>query len=277
MRYRTKVNLIMLAAMLLAGAGTIAVLTLLPEGGAHLALVALWALLVIIAAVAALTAVMRSHFRTASTLLLDQCDADGFLREIYAAIHPSKADNPPFLFAMMLYDTRYAQGHYGEALRGLRETRIRYPGRTGRAYRAIWLLNLAEVSRALGRFAEAQDALDESLALVQHGEFKPAGQKLLLHGIEHEKLLLSIRQGCLEGAEEALQAHLSEAKNEYGRVNAYHWLGEVYAQQGETEKAREAWEYVASHGGALYYAALAREALGLPPEPDIARLWRREG
>jgi hypothetical protein len=276
MRYQTKINLLTRIWFAVTVAAGVFLALSLPKGALRIALPAAWVLLATCALTIAATAVTQAQTRALLPVLIDACDADRFIGEVYGCIAPKQSARPPFLWAMLLYDGRYAAGQYGDALRGLNEISLKGSGRIYRQHRAMWLLNLAEISRALTRFEDAENALGECQSIIRRADFPKNPGEILLRGCELERCALHIQQGCLEGAEETMRTQLAETKHEYDRVNAQHWLAEIFERQGEADKAREAREYVAAHGNTLYYAALARERLGIPAAPGIARLWHQQ-
>ena len=219
--------------------------------------------------------ITQKHIAKISPLLLDACDPEKFLGAVVASLPPRRPKRADYTWTMHLYEGQYAAGRYGDALAGLQYT-IRFnKGRTGAYEKAAYHLNLAEVSIALGRLQDAERELDECLRLLESVKTPGKFDEILRRGYQNELNKLSIAQGLYDGAEFFI-SYFDQAKNEYGRVGAKYHLALIYQHNGETEKAREAFEYVAEHGNRLHLAALARQQLGLPPQPGVARFWQKE-
>ena len=56
-------------------------------------------------------------------------------------------------------------------------------------------------------------------------------------------------------------ATIDKAESNYARVSTTLELGRVFAHFGRTDEARQAFEYVLSHGNQLHAVTQAREAL----------------
>lgn len=220
--------------------------------------------------------IFQKAVRKISALLFDQCDTDRFLSTIQdnaPRVAPGKS--PGYLWVMLAYEGLYASGRYGEALAELyRLTRFKNT-RTGASHQAAWMINVAEVCIALGQTDDAQRALTDCRSILENREMPQKAQQILNEAYRYETCKLNIALGASEGAEEALTAHFNQAKNEYTRVGVKFHFALLYRLTGEDETAREALEYVVSHGNRLHFAALAREQLGMEPLPSVARLWKQ--
>ncbi len=69
---------------------------------------------------------------------------------------------------------------------------------------------------------------------------------------------LRMAHGDFGGAEDVFLEALKHAEHTYARVSARFALGKIYAHAGQTDKARDAFEYVADNGNKLNIADVAR-------------------
>jgi tetratricopeptide (TPR) repeat protein len=274
MKYQTKINIAMSVWLIALIVGIAA-----PKGwgsGWDTAFCIAYPVLCLLLLFAASTGITSAHVRRVNPILMERCDPEKYLGEVYNSMPSGGKKRPDYLWTMMAYEGQYAAGRYGEALAELQQLTRFSKGRTGAAQKAAWFINLAEVSTALGRPEDAEKALADCLHILDHAEIAWKLERILRKGYRQELCKLGIAQGRFEGAEEVFGDKLAQAKNQYERVGAQYYLGLAYQHSGEAEKAREAFEYAVEHGNRLHLAALARERLGLPPQPAIARLWQRE-
>ena len=212
-----------------------------------------------------------------TALLFSQCDPDKFLSAAVAYLPAERPGKPPaYIRAALIYEGLYAQGRYEEALAELQKLTRFSNTRFGVYQKAAWQINLAEVSIALGQLDAAERALAACLDVLENREIAWKPQQVLYKGYHYEMCKLDIARGRYDGTEALLAERFDQAKNAYERVGAKYHLALLYRLTGEDEKGREAYQYVAEHGNRLHFAELAREQLGLKPQPSVARLWKQE-
>jgi len=214
--------------------------------------------------------IFQKMVRKITPLLFEQCDPDQFLNSVYAETPPvTPGKSPNYLWVMLTYEGLYAAGRYKEALAELYKRTQFKSTRSGVAQQAAWYINFAEVSIALGRTDDARGALDDCRFILENRELAWKAQQVLSKTYQHWTCMLNIALGITDSAEAVLTERFEQAKNEYERVSTKYHFALLYRLTGEEEKAREALQYVAEHGNRLHYAALAREQLGLEPQPSV--------
>lgn len=217
----------------------------------------------------------RHIVKKVSPLLLNDCDPEKFLGAVYASMPPGRPKRPQYIWTMLLYEGHYAAGRYEEALDELVLLSGAKRGLTNSYQKAVFQLTLAEVNTALGEKNVARQALEQCNQIMEHEKIHTRLKEALCKAYLYELSNQRIAQGIYDGAESVFEAAFAEAKHEYGRISAKYRLALIYQHADEAEKAKAGFEYVVEHGNRLHFAALAREQLGLPPQPGVARLWQR--
>lgn len=217
--------------------------------------------------------VAQKHFRQINRILLEECDPEKYMSAMRDTLGTARNNRKPsFLLVMMAYSGLYESGRYEDALARLQSIKI--AKRKSARQRAVCYSELSEVYIALGRLNEAEDALNQCFAVIDHGLTNPRVRQQLKESYARSAAILSMARGCYDGAESIFETAFAEAKCEYSRVHARYWLGLIYRYLGEDDKAKEAFAYVAEHGNRLHFAEVAREHLGLDPQPSVASLWQ---
>lgn len=218
----------------------------------------------------------RHIVKKVSPLLLNDCDPEKFLGAVYASMPPGRPKRPQYIWTMLLYEGHYAAGRYADALDELIFLSGSKRGLTNSFQKAGYQLNLAEVSTALGKLEEAGQALERCKLIFEHDKIYAKLKDSLQKTYRFELYKQQVAQSNDNGAEAVFKERFAEAQHEYNRVGAKYHLALFFQHTGKAEKAKEAFEYVVAHGNRLHIAALAREQLGLPPQPGVARLWQRD-
>jgi hypothetical protein len=203
------------------------------------------------------------RLRKTLALLNEQCDPDAYLLKtrklLDRAIRWGTTDDV-LLWRLNVAAGLIAAGRYHEALYTLPDHRLFRDNRRGKLQQAICHHNGFAVFLGLGMTDAARQAL--TMMHGAAGGLKPGkAQARLSHLYRLYYARYTMAQGDFDGAEAVFREAIDKAESNYARVSTTLELGRVYAHFGRTDEARQAFEYVISHGNKLYAVAQAREEL----------------
>jgi hypothetical protein len=205
---------------------------------------------------------LRGNRKTLA-LLNEQCDPDAYLLKTQKLLDRAirwGTTAEELTWRMTVATGLIAAGRYHEALYTLPDHRLFRNSRRGRLQQAFCHHNGFAVFLGLGMTDAARQALTMMHGAV--GGLKPGkAQERLSHLYRLYYARYSMAQGDFDGAEAVFREAIDKAENNYARISATLELGRVYAHFGRADEARQAFEYVLSHGNKLYAVAQAREAL----------------
>lgn len=151
-------------------------------------------------------------------------------------------------------------GRFDEALALLRTVFIGR-GRAGFMERAAYFNNLCAAFLEAGDLDNARCALDDLARLYNEGKVPQKFQAVLYSRCQRMRLLLQMGRSNFDGVQLYFSEEFQTAQNRQGKVTAQYRLAQTYEHEGKTDKAREAYLYVAENGNTLWVARQAREML----------------
>jgi tetratricopeptide (TPR) repeat protein len=208
--------------------------------------------------------VLQRRVLKVHALLFEQCDPEAYLEATSQLL--AKAEKRAQTLNIQAQRINMnaglqAAGRYQEALAVLPDASQFKDHRIGRLMRVVYHHNNVEVLIALGQLGQADMALawlNDALGKLK-GSAKQTARYQLIARMDAAQLRMT--QGNFDGAEAVFREAIDKAENNYARVSSVLELGRVYAHFGRADEARQAFEYVLSHGNKLHAVAQAREAL----------------
>jgi tetratricopeptide (TPR) repeat protein len=215
-----------------------------------------------------------TRLKMIESLLTEQCDPERYtdvLGEFLGRLQDLKINTDVGIYEIRLGFEMYwlwfaegiiASGKYDEALDILQDLAAVNPEKDETLYKLLYQHDLCSVYLSLG---------DAGKASRHFGQFEGIFNTLNQRG----KRAWETRRGCLlcrldiakgvyDGAEIVFTDAYDSAETSFDCVNAMYFLGQVYQHNGDTVRAKEAFEYVIEHGSKLYIAEESKERLALP-------------
>lgn len=215
----------------------------------------------------------KNRFEKIDSILADSCDPDAYIKT-YGNILRSLSNanisgdqggfevNSGFeLYWLNICDGIIASGDFKGALKVLSGFKFYGRDRAEKSYDVICESCLCSVCLNLGETGRASAHLERLKELLLRNKFK----KLELEQYWRFCYMLQFRIGMANGSYENAEPFFTEmfltAKNNYERVQAKYYLGEVYLHGGDALKARDAFDFVIANGNKLHMVEEAKEKL----------------
>lgn len=193
-------------------------------------------------------------------ILMEDCDPDGYIKVHRYLINQLTEQKAPPVLWLNLSVGLSAAGKHDQALQVLEHhdwiRRIR-----SKMVRLMYYHNLASEYIRQKDFNSA----GKLLSLVEHMVPKLKLSKSLRQKFQQTCLQnrhkIKMAQGDYTDAEAVFTARYEHAENRYERVTAKMTLANIYTHFGDTAKAKDAYQYVITHGNKLHIVTLTKEKL----------------
>lgn len=211
--------------------------------------------LVFLVASVSYMSITKKISRSLEDILSDRCDPEEYMRIYRYIIHRlrKKGKSQHFLYFLSYSSGLLAAGKYSDALEVL--SQIKGFGRSKNSLygAALYYNYLCGAYIGLGKIDKARDAykgLEKSCS---------AGVNLGSNVFISKSYIIKMAQKSFTGAEKFFVKMFEEARSSFERATAKFYLGEVFRNNGDTIRAKEAFEYVISNGNKLHIVEEAKE------------------
>ena len=204
----------------------------------------------------------RMQWNKLNNILLIDCDPPRFINQVLPLGKKQNPSNNIYYEVCISLSSAYlAAGHYND-MKVLLDSVYLANFQVG--HRAQ--VNKIQYWSDLFSYYLDSSNLDECQSLLEQMEqtlwkIRGKDKQHCLYLFNTNKSLYNMELGNYDGAESLLNEIFDSAQNEFERVNTKNTLGGLYQHFGKTQKAREAFTYVAEHGNELAVVFKAREYL----------------
>lgn len=204
--------------------------------------------------------VTKNQFKKINGILFMDCDPLSY-NDIYFHIIDEMSRTPKSLdyYRLNLSAGLIAAGRYNEAYESLIKFRSFKNNRVGKLSNIVYYNNLCSVCQKLGRTDEAKYYSDclagcmTALSPKDHNKYSKYA--------DLARYSINTANGNFDNAENFYNEVFDKAANNYERTGAKFCLGKVHLHFGDTGRAKEAFECVASYGNKLHIVEEAKEFL----------------
>lgn len=204
----------------------------------------------------------RTQLKKIDSILYAQCDPETYMIIIERIISslPNKKTDWLTSCQLRLSNGLVAAGEYEKAYDLLAQTPPFNNNRTGHLLNSVYANNMFLIFRQKGEISNAETYYQKLSNIVHTVKSKKHLQKCKMI-LERIKILLNMERGNYENAEDFFLRDFHVAKSKYQRVADQYTLAGIYSHLHQTDKAKEALEYVVTHGNELHVVTLAMEKL----------------
>lgn len=245
-----------------AGAVYILYFNNLPVFHKYPALMLLYCFIVIPLPYAAVPTYARTLRGRIGRILFDDCDPAPYIGVYEHIIAGFKDMNQPRMLPDLqtsLSSGLAAAGRYSEAYEILKQFSISGSGRAKDISRVVYHNNLISVCLKLGLTDEAEENLDLLIKAV--AALRPRDYNKYKRFHLSAQYGVNIARGVYDYSEKAFAELFEASKSNCERAAAKFTLARIHLHYGDTPRAKEALEYVITHGNKLYIVDEAKELI----------------
>ncbi len=245
-----------------AGAVYILYFNNLPIFHKYPALMLLYCFIVIPLPYAAVPMYARTLSNRINGILFNDCDPAPYIGVYEHIIAGFKDMNQPRMLPNLqisLSSGLAAAGRYSEAYEILNQFSISGSGRAKNISRIVYHNNLLLVCLKLGLVDEAEENLDLLIKAV--ATLKPSDYNKYKRHHLRAQYGVNMARGIYDYAEKAFNELFETSESNFERAAAKFSLASVYVHFGDIPRAKEALEYVVTHGNKLHIVEEAKESL----------------
>lgn len=186
----------------------------------------------------------------------------------YSALYAKSKDYSynAMIIAYYICSCYLALGKPDEAQKYLDKYELTFLPASKSALRSLWNIAKTEFCLQKGDLDGAENALAEQEKALLLGTFSSNLRLAYMHELDMGKHYLALARGedgAIEYFEHELTVPIKDKAREVPirNVKIKYSLAVAYEKLGETEKAREYYDFAAKNGGDTYFAAVAKEKL----------------
>lgn len=193
---------------------------------------------------------------------LEKGETEAYLAACESQLHRNKVKKVQATLVIGLASAYVDAGKAQEALDLLLAFKGPYPkNANGTVWQVTYDHVLVEAYLMLGRLDKAHQAFEKMKAKVAEGNFLPPYDEAVKGWVQLRQYELDVAEGRCEGAGAFLEGFLEKCESTLSRMRILVVLARVYALQNETDKEREALNFMAEKGGDTYYRQQAIKRL----------------